>query len=152
MEDTVYHVVKEVFHLIVNNSLDHNSMEESCCALLKIPPFEGSTQFNFSGILLYTVSLLFFVSLAGDDYISVRTTVTFGVGSVDGSPSCFDVTIDNDMAFEKSESFSLHIAAIEDNVEAHTEYFTIEIMDDDGECFVVSSAAFYRRSVCMHAC
>ena len=90
-------------------------------------------------------SLLCF--LAGDDYISVNTTVTFGVGSVDGSPSCFDVTIDNNMAFEKSESFSLHIEAIEDNVEAHTKYFTIEIMDDDGECFVVSSAAFFFLSL-----
>lgn len=74
---------------------------------------------------------LLFLVIASSDYESVDITVSFPENSEDGSQSCFDVSITNDTLFEKTQNFSLHIGAVEDNVHVHNEYFIVSIHDDD---------------------
>ena len=46
---------------------------------------------------------------------------------------CYNVSIIDNMAFEKTEDFTLHIIFVEtDNVIATVNYISIYIVDDDG--------------------
>ena len=46
---------------------------------------------------------------------------------------CYNVSIINNMAFEKTEDFTLHIIFVEtDNVIATVNYTRIYVVDDDG--------------------
>lgn len=57
----------------------------------------------------------------------------FPVGSVNGSMACLNVSIINDMAFEKMEDLLLHIVSTEDDVMVFNNYTTLRIEDNDCE-------------------
>lgn len=66
----------------------------------------------------------------------------FEVGSVNGDEDCIDISILNNLAFEKTESLSVHIVAVEATVRIHIAYLTIVIHDDDGKHFTVHAYGF----------
>lgn len=76
---------------------------------------------------------MFSYRIGGVDYVNVNTTIIFPADSVNGNQVCFDVSIIDDLAFEKDEYFSLHIVSAEDNVIIHIEYISFHIHDDDCE-------------------
>lgn len=87
--------------------------------------------------LLLRVKTCFFSYAAGSDFDAVAATVMFPVNSENGQRSCFEVTILNDMAFEKNQSFILNITAVEDNVQVHLRYITVNIVDNDSKFLLV---------------
>lgn len=54
-----------------------------------------------------------------------------------------NVTILNDMAFEKTESFSLDIVSVVGNVVVHVNSTTITILDDDREYIAAVFCLFW---------
>ena len=74
-----------------------------------------------------------FFFLAVSDFIAVDTTVMIAAGSGNEDRGCFQVTLEDNMAFEKPESFFLSITDVEDNVEVHTPLLAFNINDNDGE-------------------
>ena len=75
---------------------------------------------------------------AGLDYRPIKkSTLTFPEGSRNGETSCVDISIVDDLAFEKLEVFLLHIGAIEKNIIIHKPYYVpIFIYDDEGELLI----------------
>lgn len=68
---------------------------------------------------------------AEQDYIAVNNqTLSFDVGDVDGELRCVDITILDNIAFEKTEHFYVHIDS-ETEVVIHQEYAPVYIVDDD---------------------
>jgi hypothetical protein len=63
----------------------------------------------------------------------VDITVTFPAGATNGNQQCFNVSIINDMAFEKNESFLLGFGDVEAGVVVHDSETTISILDNDCE-------------------
>ena len=72
--------------------------------------------------------------IAGTDFDEVNADLSFPAGSGDLSEVCANVTIIDNMAFEDSESFLLHITFMEAGiVEIPPMYTTVFITDNDGE-------------------
>ena len=71
--------------------------------------------------------------LAVSDFIAVDATIIIAAGSGNEGSGCFQVTLEDNMAFENPESFLLSITDVEDNVEVHTPLLMFNINDNDGE-------------------
>lgn len=69
----------------------------------------------------------------GSDFLEVTATVVFPPGSENNDTECFDVTIVDNMAFEKREYFWLHIIAVEEGVMIHITAVSFHIIDNDGK-------------------
>ena len=74
-----------------------------------------------------------FFFLAVSDFIAVDAIIRFAAGSGNEDSRCFQVTLEDNMAFEELEIFFLSITDVEDNVEVHTPLLTFNINDNDGE-------------------
>ena len=81
------------------------------------------------------VKAMFASESGGTDYIpAVNSTVSFPSGSGNGSKACIIIPIPNDLIFEKSKYFLLHIIKAERNVHIYPpRYVPIHIHDDDGK-------------------
>jgi hypothetical protein len=62
----------------------------------------------------------------------VEITVVIPEDALGGTIVSFDITISNDMAFEKMEYFTLVIVGAEDGVAISQDTLVIHIRDDDG--------------------
>ena len=78
--------------------------------------------------------LCIFLLPVEQDYSFDTEVVMFPVNSISGSTRCFDVPIEDNMAFEKDENFGLIIQEAEENVLIGTGSISVTIHDDDCEC------------------
>ena len=70
----------------------------------------------------------------GGDYLAVNYSNSFlPMSTVDGEDRCFNVTILDDQAFEKTETFYLLLEAEEGVTIGDYSPALVEIMDDDGK-------------------
>ena len=80
--------------------------------------------------------------IAGSDFDEVNAGLSFPDGSENLSEVCANVTIIDNLAFEDTESFTLHIASMEAGVSILSPvYSTISITDNDGEGLLVEPTA-----------
>lgn len=77
--------------------------------------------------------IVFFNFAAGSDYVAVTEVLTFPEGSIEGARSCLNISILDDMAFEKTEYFTVDIGNTPGNVQVHIASTSVHIMDDDSK-------------------
>ena len=72
--------------------------------------------------------------VAGEDYIPLKSsTLSFAIGSNDGSTACRNITIIDDDSFEKNETFYLTVTVAEENIRIlEPSNILVTILDDEG--------------------
>ena len=83
-------------------------------------------------------------SLAVDDYEAISVTLVIPLGSMSGATQCQDITIVDNSAFEKNESFFV-ILSSEPNVQVPDPNVTVTIIDNEG-ILVTKKVGFGRCS------
>ncbi len=68
---------------------------------------------------------------AGADFEAVSAIIFFPIGSMAGAKESINVTILDDMAFEKNEDFWIHLSS-EPAVYISMPYVNVTIIDDEG--------------------
>lgn len=67
------------------------------------------------------------------DYEEVDKTLSFPIGSTDGTEVCCNVTIFDDLAFEKVEFFFIHVVSERNVINADFPYLFMHIQDNDSK-------------------
>ena len=93
---------------------------------------------------------MFYYSIVGDDFTSIRRTVIFTVGVVS---TRVEVPILDDTAIENTETFTTSLTTTEGNVVIANSSATVSILDDDFDCelFTCKSKATISSIVGIHA-
>ena len=96
-----------------------------------------TTGLSISSWLLHESHLLNspFTYTDGSDYTSIIEDAPFPAGSTSGDMQCVNISIIDDFAYEKNESFSVHISS-EEEVYVPDPYVGVVIADDEGEWYV----------------
>ena len=71
-------------------------------------------------------------ALAGSDYVSVASDLTFTFGSIGGASRCLDITLLDNKALEESLTFSVVLFTTDPHVLLGRTTTDVTIMDDDG--------------------
>ena len=77
-------------------------------------------------------------SVADSDYVAGPLQVTFPTSSVEGSTSCVDIDILQDMAFESNHSFGVEVISATPSVVVvgTPSEETVTILDDESMCTI----------------
>ena len=80
----------------------------------------------------FAIQTYLLVLAAGSDFLApMSTTLTF-IPANSSEPRCVTISIEDDHVLEDTESFSVHLATLDDDVKLLYNYSTITILDDDG--------------------
>lgn len=83
-----------------------------------------------------------FALLAGEDFEMIDVSLSFPSGSQPGDTHCINISIIEDLSFEKDEDFSVHVVSDPD-ADIDAEYTTVHIIDNDSTS-LHSSYMLYR--------
>ena len=83
---------------------------------------------------MFFVFFSLFLTLAADYDPLPSATLSFLEGAVNGTQACMNISIVDDMAFEKNETFLVNITVVEDNIDIlEPSSIPVTIVDNEGK-------------------